>query len=992
MKTKLIAAALLAAPVMASAATTSVYTTMPSDPAAVVVKGVGDRRADDTAAIQAAIDAAAGGERARGGIVFLPAGRYRVSRAIVVPPAGRIFGIGKIRPGILLGANTPGFDKGVATMFVFSGNDPYGNKQVPFPVETAVPFNPKLTDANSGTFYSAMANIDFEIGEGNAGAVVARFHVAQHTFLSHMNFKLGSGLAGVYLAGNVMEDVHFHGGRYGIITEKTSPAWQFTLLDSSFDGQRDAAIREHEVDLTMANVSIRNVPVGIEIDEGYSDSLWGKDVRFENVSKAAVVISAEKSVFTQIGFENAVASNVPTFARFRESGKTLAGPGGRYRVKAFNHGLTIESVNAMGTIKTNWQAEPLRALAKPKRAIAPLPPTAAWTNVHDLGAKGDGKTDDTAALQRAIDGHRVLYFPTGQYPISDTLKLRPDTVLIGLHPTRSVIYLPENSPAYAGPGTPKAMIESTKGGDAIMSGIGIYTGVTNPRVTGLLWKAGANSMVNDVKFQGGGGTPREFTERVPGARVDGQNPSLWVTDGGGGTFANIWLPHPYGWAGLFVSDTKTPGHVYELSNEHHVRNEIVLDGVENWEFLAPQTEEEVRDSSDANSLDIRNSRNILIANYHAYRVTRSPKPAATAVRLQNSTDIRFRNVHVNAESGYAICDENGCAPYLRASKFPFENAITDVTREWDVREREFAVLDVSDTMGVAAPPAPLPGIGAVRKVADGFYSISGAATAPDGTLYFVEHRFNRVYRWTHAKGLEIVRDNPLDPVNLAIDRSGNVMALSPQGPEVTVYSFKPDEPAYRVNFIAPTPAKSRKDAAVALPGNVWRNEGEFKDQLNHETYRYTTLAEQFARAMGEPKAREYVSPDGSLVLPAFRVFRQGDWRFSDTMDTMGFVIAKPGERVFLTNASENRTYNGVVGQGGAVTDLKVFAERGGESVAVGPDGKVFVANGQVFVYDVGGRELTRIEVPERPIQLIVGGADKRTLYILAHHALYSVTI
>ena len=134
----------------------------------------------------------------------------------------------------------------------------------------------------------------------------------------------------------------------------------------------------------------------------------------------------------------------------------------------------------------------------------------------------------------------------------------------------------------------------------------------------------------------------------------------------------------------------------------------------------------------------------------------SIKPAVTAVRIANSSDIRFRNVHVNAESGYSICDENGCAPYLRASKFPFENAITDVTRGWQVREREFAVLDIKDSMPVAPAPAPLPGSGAVEKLADGFYSISGAATAPDGTLYFVEHRFNRIYRWTRAKGLEIV--------------------------------------------------------------------------------------------------------------------------------------------------------------------------------------------------------------------------------------------
>jgi hypothetical protein len=40
-----------------------------------------------------------------------------------------------------------------------------------------------------------------------------------------------------------------------------------------------------------------------------------------------VVISAEDNVFTQVGFENAVASNTPVFARFRDSGKTVAGKG-----------------------------------------------------------------------------------------------------------------------------------------------------------------------------------------------------------------------------------------------------------------------------------------------------------------------------------------------------------------------------------------------------------------------------------------------------------------------------------------------------------------------------------------------------------------------------------------------------------------------------------------------------------------------------------------
>ena len=62
-------------------------------------------------------------------------------------------------------------------------------------------------------------------------------------------------------------------------------------------------------------------------------------------------------------------------------------------------------------------------------------PLAAWgapdrRNVRDHGARGDGKTKDTAAIQAAIDAGRggVVYFPPGDY-VSGTLRLRDRLVL-----------------------------------------------------------------------------------------------------------------------------------------------------------------------------------------------------------------------------------------------------------------------------------------------------------------------------------------------------------------------------------------------------------------------------------------------------------------------------------------------------------------------------------------------------------------------------------
>ncbi|MBV7537510.1 SMP-30/gluconolactonase/LRE family protein [Duganella sp. sic0402] len=1002
MQWPLLAIALLpAAPVAVHAAarppaSISAYQSMPDDPRAVTVRARGDGVADDSDAIQQAIDSAA--NQGNGGVVFLPSGRYRISRSILVPIAVRVYGVGKTRPVLLLGANTPGFQKGVANMLIFTGTDTYNIGKVAMPVPSAVPFSTEpgkaVRDANSSTFYSALSNVDFEVGEGNPAASGVRMHTAQHSSLSHIDFRMGSGLAGIYQVGNIAYNLRFFGGRYGILAEKTSPAWQFTLLDSYFDGQRDAAIREHEAGLTLANTEIRNTPVAIEINRGYGDWLWGHDVRLENISKAGVIISNENNVYTQVGFERISARNVPVFAQFRDSGKQLAAPGRNYQVAEFNHGLKLNALDQPGQFDTSYRTAALPARENTGRVLRALPPTADWASVRSFGAKGDGVSDDTAAIQKAIDSRRVVYLPLGFYVVNDTIRLKPDTVLISLHPGLTRLVLPNGSPLYQGSDTPKALLESARGGDALVTGLGLNTGEVNPRAVALLWRAGEQSLVDDIRIQWGYGSPTDPYKKSPrfdtSAWWDRQYPSIWVSDGGGGTFTGVWSPAGHAQAGFYVTNTSTPGRVYELSAEHHLRNEIVLNGVQNWSFYAPQTEEEVRDGADSVSLDIRNSNNILLANYHAYRVTRSMKPAPTAVQITNSSDIRFRNVAVNGESGFPTCDENGCVADVRASKYPYENAITDVTNRLQVRERMFSVLDYSgkQTSALAAPGAVQ-----VEKLEDGFYSVAGAAVDSTGRLYFIDRHFQRIFSYAQGEGLKTVSDFPLDPVNLAVDGSDQLMVLSSSGKQGMVYSIKPNG---LMSVIKPTRRAAHSQARVALPVNYWAN-GEFEDQLNLQTYEFTTLAEMFARDAARPKALEYVSPDGSLVLPAFRVTRHGSpdhlgYRWSDTLDTHGFVYGQPGQRVVFTNSSQNLTYSGLLGEGGALTDLRQVADRGGESVAQGPDGKLYVANGQIFIYGADGKQSGRIDVPARPLQLIFGGADRRTLFILTHHALYSARI
>ncbi len=1015
-----LAALALAAPAWAG---TSVFTSRIDDPQAVYVTpqafGVHpDGSADDSAAIQAAIDKA---NTAQGqGLVFLPSGRYRLAHTVYVWSGVRVIGYGPTRPVFVLADNTPGFQSGVADMVMFAGVRPgapwQDNARPAMPPPGGVPGDPKIPDANPDTFYSAVSNIDFEIGAGNPAAIAIRFHVAQHSYLSHIDMRIGSGLAGLTQVGNDAYDLRFFGGRYGILTEKTSPAWQFTLLDSVFKGQREAAIREHEAGLTLVRDRFEDAPVAVAIDQGYPDQLWIKDSRFSHITHAVVSIGDPDSRLTEVSAQGLVLQDAPVFAELAGKGGAVAGAGPIYQVDQFVYGLILPGEGEMGQMGQRYDAHPLTALpASLPPAIRALPPVSAWVDVRSLGVKGDGSSDDTAALQAAVDAGKPLYFPSGYYVLRDTIKLRPDSVLIGLHPNMTQLDLPDNTPGFQGVGPAKALVEAPAGGADIVTGLGFYTGGFNPRVVSLKWMSGEASLADDLQFQVAyGRVPATIAPLYQTAlkgraysygRWGAKYPSLWVTAGGGGAFNDIWTPDTTAQAGFFVSDTDTPGHVYELSNEHHLFNEIRFDHVAHWDINAPQTEEEAPTSAESVSLDIENSHDITIADWHAYRVVRTHAPFPAAARIYNSSDIHFRNAHVNNESGYAHCDDNGCGTFLRAGRFPYDNSIQDMTRRIDTREREFAALDIGadvpapkagDASAVLAPGAGL------QTLETGFFSPGGAAVDAGGKLYFVDHHQQRIFAWSQAGGLQVVRDEALDAVSLAFDPAGDLIVLSSAGPQGTVYALRPGAPGDAVSVLAPQAAAPVAGALLAIPANYWVN-GEFRDQLNPATMHFNTLAELFARDVATPAASQRVSPDGALVWPTRRVFDQGPddsypghddtgWRWSDDLNAIGFLTAKPGQRIYVANDSENRTYAATVRPDGTLGDLAVFAPRGGESVAVDGRGNVYVANGQVFVYDPAGHEIGRIDVPERPQDLVFGGADGRTLFILGRHSLYSVEV
>jgi sugar lactone lactonase YvrE len=98
----------------------------------------------------------------------------------------------------------------------------------------------------------------------------------------------------------------------------------------------------------------------------------------------------------------------------------------------------------------------------------------------------------------------------------------------------------------------------------------------------------------------------------------------------------------------------------------------------------------------------------------------------------------------------------------------------------------------------------------------------------------------------------------------------------------------------------------------------------------------------------------------------------------------------PGHEFYVSDESQEKTYVVKVADDGNMSDPKLFVEEGGESSAVDTNGNVYLAAGDIFVYTPKGERIDTIHVPERPQQLLFGGIDGKTLFILTRTSLYSV--
>ncbi|KAI0457369.1 pectate lyase superfamily protein-domain-containing protein [Xylaria acuta] len=521
---------------------------------------------DSTQAIQRAIDdgkrcgAACNGSTTKNAIVYFPPGRYLVSSSISIYFGTQIVGDANNWPTIVAAPSFVGL--GVLSTDVYvdgGGNDSDGNA-----LEWYI---------NTARFYSQIRNVKLDITATNAGAYIAALHyqVAQATTLESVEIIADSATTqqGIYAengSGGVMSDITFTGGNFGIY----GGSQQFSAARLTFNGCNTAVQLIWDWGWVWKSISVNNAQVGFRLyNDGDSTSFGAVtivDSTFSNIRDSAIEMGAPVDK-RDAGFTGLILDNVNLGAKVQDhwsSSEIL--PAGYYK----NHvlGATYEAD------KRTWTTGPVdytreRTLLGSSVAGLQVAPyferkrnqytdksAADFVHLKDEGAKGDGSTDDTAAVQNAFnkygDGSKVIYVDAGTYILTDTVTIPKDAKIVG----ETWSQFAANGNKFSDASKPTVMLKVGNDGDVgtvEMQDLILTSKGPTPGVVLMEWNVQASSpgaaALWDVHARLGGATGTELTPAECPAIKSGTNPAscqvasmlLHVTKNASGYFDNMWL-------------------------------------------------------------------------------------------------------------------------------------------------------------------------------------------------------------------------------------------------------------------------------------------------------------------------------------------------------------------------------------------------------------------------------------------------------------------
>ncbi|KAG8736584.1 hypothetical protein FRC10_009144 [Ceratobasidium sp. 414] len=401
----------------------------------------GDGITDDTAAIQAAI--ADGNRCGQGcksstvspGLVYFPPGTYLVSSPIVPYYYTSMVGDAKNPPTLLAAAS-------------FSG----------IAVIDADPYIPGGGGAqwwvNQNNFFRSTRNfiIDLRRMPASTSATGLHWQVSQATSLVNVRVEMsqaaGNNHQGIFMengSGGFMSDLYFNGGKYGVWLGNQ----QFTVRNITVANAQSGIFQAWNWGWTFQDVKIINCQVGFDLLTGgitQDTQSVGADVIIDAVVTNTPTFirtsaSAPSSLAGSILLDNVKFTTVTNGLVDGSGAVVLAGgdktirqwaQGNVYTGTGTAHSYVRATVNAPAkpsslvdsTGKIFSRSRPQYANYAPSQFIS----------VKAQGAKGDGVTDDSTAIQAVLDqysGCKIIYFDAGTYYVTKTIKIPVGTIVVG---------------------------------------------------------------------------------------------------------------------------------------------------------------------------------------------------------------------------------------------------------------------------------------------------------------------------------------------------------------------------------------------------------------------------------------------------------------------------------------------------------------------------------------------------------------------------------
>jgi hypothetical protein len=615
---------------------------------------------DSTEALQQALNDARDARL----ITFVPSGRYLVSDTITgikgivlnarFPYPCVIMGPREGgRAVLVLADSAPGFDDSSKPKPVIHF---WARARMGYPHSSRPPTEPQANIS----FHQMITDLDIDLGNGNPGAVGINHQAAQSSVIEDVTIYARDGFAGVIRApgsGGGTHGLTVFGGTYGMHLERgtTQPVPIFSNL--VLKDQKEAAILCHGNNpMTVVGAWIEGK--GIRAD-GPNSPPWHGAL---NLVDVAIRYSGEGPAVKTVN--SLIMNNV-----YVGNAEVIAQVGGEWVLKGDARGWTHISEYAAATQREypgRWVAGSRRDLIvlDRQREIKPVAvvkygtvgpgeeirtrhtwgkPFPWWGTKEAVNvcqapyeAKGDGRTDDTEALQKALNGNQVVFLPRGEYKISRPLRLHPHTSLVGVSDLLSVISPIVESEAWADPDNPQPLVETADDADAstVLAFLEIRAATAKPSIYALRWRAGRGSIVRNIFPSHKGWRPLDPVACIPQIRIEGNGGGRWYNLNQHSSSPQAQGPDH---RKLVIEGTSEPLRFYTINPEHGTG--VAMMEIRNSSNIDMYS---MKGEGDYTVLWVRASRNIRLFGYGGNGMAR---PGWPLIRVDDSTD--FLLTHLN---------------------------------------------------------------------------------------------------------------------------------------------------------------------------------------------------------------------------------------------------------------------------------------------------------------------------------------------------------